>query len=153
MEHIDTFEFPHRFAAREILLCSRNSLRKVVRGAQLGRTLGYPTANLRLGGKLPALAGIYATWVHGIGKRPWASVSSLGRRPTVADNGELILEAHLFDFKGDLYQQRIAVEFVAKLRDEEKFDSLTALIDQMNLDAAQAREALRLDTEEPRVNA
>lgn len=126
---------------------------KVVRGAQLGRTLGYPTANLRLGGKPPALAGIYATWVHGIGKRPWASVSSLGRRPTVTNNGELILEAHLFDFKGDLYQQRIAVEFVAKLRDEEKFDSLTALIDQMNLDAAQARSALRRDTEEPRVNA
>src|SRR5690606_4657750 len=55
----------------------------VVRGAQLGRTLGFPTANLRFGGKVPALSGIYATWVHGVGPEPWPSVSSFGTRPTV----------------------------------------------------------------------
>jgi riboflavin kinase/FMN adenylyltransferase len=119
---------------------------KVVRGKQLGRKLGYPTANVRLAGKRPALSGIYATWVHGVGATPRASVSSLGTRPTV-QGVEPLLEAHLFDFDGDLYGQRINVEFVAKLRDEEKFDDLPALVRQMDLDAEQARRALRHDLE------
>lgn len=117
---------------------------KVVHGKQLGRTLGYPTANLRLAGKRPALMGIYATWVHGVGAEPIASVSSLGTRPTVFGT-EPLLEAHLFDFDGDLYGRRIEVEFVAKLRDEEKFDGLAELVAQMNRDAAQARQVLRHD--------
>ena len=114
---------------------------RVVRGAQLGRQLGYPTANMRFGGRVPALSGIYATRVHGIGGQPRASVSSLGTRPTV--NGtEPLLEAHLFDFDGDLYGRRIEVEFVARLRDEEKFDDLPTLVAQMNRDAEQARAIL-----------
>ncbi len=113
----------------------------VVQGRQLGRTLGFPTANLRFGGRTPALSGIYATWVHGLGDRPRASVSSLGTRPTV-DGVEPLLEAHLFDFDGDLYGRRIEVEFVAKLRDELKFSDLPALTAQMHLDAAQARAIL-----------
>ena len=117
---------------------------RVVRGQQLGRTLGYPTANIRFGGKTPALSGIYATWVHGVGDRPMPSVSSLGTRPTV-DGVEPLLEAHLFDFDGDLYGRRIEVEFVAKLRDEEKFDDLPALVAQMHRDAAQARALLTKD--------
>lgn len=117
---------------------------KVVRGRQLGRRLGYPTANLRLMGKRTALTGIYATWVHGVGELPRASVSSLGTRPTVFGT-EPLLEAHLFDFDGDLYGRRLRVEFVAKLRDEEKFDDLPALVRQMNLDAEQARKLLRHD--------
>ncbi len=117
---------------------------RVVRGRQLGRTLGYPTANLRFGGKTPALSGIYATWVHGVGDRPMPSVSSLGTRPTV-DGVEPLLEAHLFDFDGDLYGRRIEVEFVAKLRDEEKFDDLPALVAQMHRDATQARALLTKD--------
>ena len=119
---------------------------KVVRGRQLGRRLGYPTANLRLMGKRTALTGIYATWVHGVGDRPMASVSSLGTRPTVFGT-EPLLEAHLFDFDGDLYGRRIRVEFVAKLRDEEKFDDLPALVRQMDVDAEQARRRLRQDSE------
>jgi riboflavin kinase/FMN adenylyltransferase len=117
---------------------------KVVRGRQLGRRLGFPTANLRLMGKRTALTGIYATWVHGVGELPRASVSSLGTRPTVFGT-EPLLEAHLFDFDGDLYGRRLRVEFVAKLRDEEKFDDLPALVRQMNLDAVQARKLLRQD--------
>ncbi len=114
---------------------------KVVRGAQLGRQLGYPTANLRFGGKTPALSGIYATRVHGVGDAPRPSVSSLGTRPTV--NGrEPLLEAHLFDFDGDLYGRRIVVEFVAKLREELKFDDLDAMVEQIHRDAADARHAL-----------
>ena len=114
---------------------------RVVRGRQLGRTLGYPTANLRFGGKVPALRGIYATRVHGIGDAPWPSVSSFGTRPTVG-GVEPLLEAHLFDFDGDLYGRRIEVEFVARLRDEEKFDDLPSLVVQMDRDAEQARRVL-----------
>ncbi|KFN41301.1 bifunctional riboflavin kinase/FAD synthetase [Arenimonas oryziterrae] len=125
---------------------------KVVRGKQLGRTLGYPTANLRLAGKRPALMGIYAVWVHGVGPQPIAGVASLGTRPTVS-GVEPLLEAHLFDFDGDLYGRRIRVEFVAKLRDEEKFDGLPALVKQMDIDAAQARHVLRHDHEELGVSA
>jgi riboflavin kinase / FMN adenylyltransferase len=113
----------------------------VVHGRRLGRSLGYPTANLRLGGRTPPLRGIFATRVHGVGAAPMPSVSSLGTRPTV-DGGELLLEAHLFDFDGDLYGRRIAVEFVDKLRDEARFDDLPALVAQMDRDAARARAVL-----------
>jgi riboflavin kinase/FMN adenylyltransferase len=113
----------------------------VVHGKQLGRTLGYPTANLRYGGKTPALRGIYATWVHGVAGHPLPSVSSFGTRPTV-DGIEPLLEAHLFDFDGDLYGRRIEVEFVAHLRDEEKFADLDSLVVQMRLDDARARAVL-----------
>jgi riboflavin kinase/FMN adenylyltransferase len=114
---------------------------RVVRGKQLGRTLGYPTANLRYGGKRPPLQGIFATRVHGVGDAPIDSVSSFGTRPTVA-GVEPLLEAHLFDFDGDLYGRRIAVEFVARLRDELAFTDLPALVAQMHRDAAQARDLL-----------
>ena len=114
---------------------------RVVRGRQLGRTLGFPTANLRFGGKTPPLSGIFATRVHDVGAQPWPSVSSFGTRPTV-DGVEPLLEAHLFDFDGDLYGRRIEVEFVAKLREEEKFNTLPALVEQMQRDAAQARTVL-----------
>jgi len=115
---------------------------RVVHGAHLGRTLGYPTANLRFAGKVPTLQGIYATWVHGVGERPWPSVSSFGTRPTVGGI-EPLLEAHLFDFSGDLYGQRLEVEFVARLRAEEKFPDLPSLVTQMDLDAARARACLQ----------
>jgi len=116
---------------------------RVVRGQQLGRTLGYPTANLRFPYGTPALRGIYATRVHGVADRPWPSVSSFGTRPTVGGR-EPLLEAHLFDFDGDLYGAHIEVEFVARLRDEEKFPDLPALVAQMDRDAAQARRLLAL---------
>ena len=118
---------------------------RVVRGQQLGRTLGYPTANLRFGGKVPALRGIYATRVHGLDGAPdggWPAVSSFGTRPTVG-GAEPLLEAHLFDFAGDLYGRRLEVEFVARLRDEEKFPDLPTLVAQMHLDAGQARRILQ----------
>lgn len=125
-----------RLLGQPYAICGR-----VVRGRQLGRTLGYPTANLRFGGRTPALRGIYATRVHGVGPDPWPSVSSFGTRPTV-DGREPLLEAHLFDFDGDLYGRHIEVEFVARLRDEEKFPDLPTLVAQMDRDAAQARRLL-----------
>lgn len=117
---------------------------RVVRGNQLGRTLGYPTANLRFRGKVPALRGIYATRVHGVAAQPWPAVSSFGTRPTV-DGTEPLLESHLFDFDGDLYGRRIQVEFVARLRDEKKFPDLSSLVAQMHCDAAQARALLGVE--------
>ena len=115
----------------------------VVRGAQLGRTLGYPTANLRFDRKAPALSGIYAVRVHGVAAQAWPAVGSFGTRPTV-DGREPLLEAHLFDFSGDLYGRRIEVEFVARLRDEEKFPDLPTLVAQMHRDADEARALLEL---------
>lgn len=113
----------------------------VVHGQQLGRKLGYPTANLRLGSRVSPVRGIFAVRVYGVSDRPMPAVASLGMRPTV--NGkEPLLEAHLFDFSGDLYGKKIQVEFVEKLRDEEKFDNLDAMVQQIHRDAAQAREIL-----------
>jgi len=114
---------------------------RVVRGNQLGRTLGFPTANLRFGGKAPALSGIFAARVHGIARDALPAVASFGTRPTVAGTTPL-LEAHLFDFDGDLYGRHVDVEFVARLRDEETFADLPALVEQMHRDAIQARALL-----------
>jgi riboflavin kinase/FMN adenylyltransferase len=113
----------------------------VVHGQQLGRKLGYPTANVRLGSRVSPVQGIFAVRVHGVSDRPMPSVASLGMRPTV--NGkEPLLEAHLFGFNGDLYGKKIQVEFVEKLRDEERFDSLDAMVQQIHRDAAGARQIL-----------
>ncbi len=113
----------------------------VVYGQQLGRKLGYPTANIRLGKRTSPISGIFAVRVHGVAEHALPGVASLGVRPTV--NGvEPLLEAHLFDFDGDLYGRRIEVEFVAKLRDEEKFSTLEAMVEQIDLDAAEARALL-----------
>ena len=110
-------------------------------GKRLGRTLGYPTANLALQRKVVPLWGIFAVRVSGAGLVDYPAVSSLGTRPTV--NGtDPLLEVHLFDFDGDLYGQHLDVDFVARLRDEQKFESLDALVAQMNRDAAAARALL-----------
>jgi riboflavin kinase/FMN adenylyltransferase len=114
---------------------------RVVHGRQLGRALGFPTANLRLMRRKPPVWGISAVWVHGIDSRPLPGVASLGTRPTV--NGvEPLLEAHVFDFAGDLYGRPLEVEFVAKLRDEVKFESLDAMMVQMKIDGGNARDIL-----------
>ncbi len=116
---------------------------RVVRGKQLGRKLGYPTANLRLHRRVAPVKGIFVVRVHGVELHPMPGVASLGVRPTI--NGtEPLLEAHLFNFDRDLYGRRIAVEFVSKLREEEKFDSLDLLVKQMDCDAATARRVLGL---------
>jgi riboflavin kinase/FMN adenylyltransferase len=121
----------------------------VVRGRRVGRDLGYPTANIRLGKRVSPVAGIFAVRVHAkdgalarSAEDGWPGVASLGVRPTLASGGEPLLEVHLFDFDGELYGQRIEVEFVAKLRDEEKYADLDALRAQMDRDAAAARRIL-----------
>ncbi|MGC1387655.1 MAG: bifunctional riboflavin kinase/FAD synthetase [Steroidobacteraceae bacterium] len=114
---------------------------RVAQGARLGRTLGFPTANLRLMRRKSPMWGIFAVRVHGIGPQGLGGVASLGTRPTV--NGiEPLLEAHVFDFSGDLYGRLIEVEFIAKLREEVRFDSLDAMVVQMKVDAKAARDLL-----------
>ncbi len=116
-------------------------LGQVIHGKQLGRTLGFPTANLRLMRRKSPVCGILAVLVRGIGDVAMPAVASLGTRPTV-DGKEVLLEVHVFDFNGDLYGREIEVEFIAKLRDEAKFESLDSMLVQMKIDAANAREVL-----------
>ncbi|HET7844980.1 MAG TPA: bifunctional riboflavin kinase/FAD synthetase [Xanthomonadales bacterium] len=131
-----------RFAEAETLLGRPFTMGgHVVRGAQLGRKLGYPTANLRIPYGRAPVHGIFAVRVNGPGLDGWPAVASLGTRPTVAGT-EPLLEAHLFDFDGDLYGRLLSLEFVAKLRDERHFASLDALVAQMDEDSRAARAAL-----------
>ncbi|MGA3156410.1 MAG: bifunctional riboflavin kinase/FAD synthetase [Steroidobacteraceae bacterium] len=123
---------------RPYTMCGR-----VLRGRELGRTLGFPTANLALRRRRAALAGIFAVRIQGPGLTDWPGVASLGTRPTV-DGVEPLLEAHLFDWAGNLYGAELEIEFVGKLRDEQKFDSLPLLVAQMHQDAAQARALLKV---------
>jgi riboflavin kinase/FMN adenylyltransferase len=114
---------------------------RVVHGNHLGRELGFATANVRLHRKRAPVHGIFAVRVRGAGGKLLPGVASLGTRPTVGGT-ELLLEAHVFDFAGDLYGCEIEVQFVAKLRDEEHFADLTTLTRQMHVDAARARHIL-----------
>ncbi len=112
----------------------------VAPGQRLGRTLGVPTANVELETTNRLAYGVYAVRVRAAG-RTYVGVASFGVRPT-ADNGAPLLEAHLFDFDGDLYGQEIEVDFVARLREERKFASLDALKSEMARDMERARAAL-----------
>ncbi|HUG72716.1 MAG TPA: bifunctional riboflavin kinase/FAD synthetase [Steroidobacteraceae bacterium] len=115
---------------------------RVVRGEQLGRRLGFPTANLRLARRRPPLDGIFAVRVRGVmAGRALDGVASLGTRPTVGGIVPL-LEAHVFDYAGDLYGRELEIEFVARLRDELRFDDVAAMVAQMHRDAAAARALL-----------
>src|SRR6266478_2153556 len=118
------------------------SMRGRVRpGKRLGRELGFATANLPLERRRAPVAGIFAVRVHGVGSAALPGVASLGTRPTIG-GVEALLEAHLFDFSGELYGREIEVEFAAKLRDEASFPTLEALTAQMRRDAADARRIL-----------
>jgi riboflavin kinase/FMN adenylyltransferase len=111
-------------------------------GRQLGRTLGFPTANVPLGDYMRPRFGIYAVRVRLPDGHRFDGVASLGINPTVALD-EPRLEVWIFDFEGDLYGQVIETELVAWLRPEAKFDSLEALTAQVMQDAADAKRALR----------
>src|SRR6202051_4554560 len=117
---------------------------EVIHGEKRGRELGYPTANMRLDKHCGLKHGIYAVRVgRGQGKDQvrFDGVASFGRRPTF-DNGAPLLEIFLFDFNGDLYGTALDVAFIAFIRDELKFDSVDALVRQMDDDSARARAAL-----------
>ncbi|WP_166303552.1 MULTISPECIES: bifunctional riboflavin kinase/FAD synthetase [unclassified Bradyrhizobium] len=113
---------------------------KVIHGEKRGRDLGYPTANIRLDKHCGLKHGIYAVRV-GKGSQRFDGVASFGRRPTF-DNGAPLLEVFLFDFKGDLYDTVLDVAFIGFIREELKFDTIEALIRQMDDDSAKARAVL-----------
>jgi riboflavin kinase / FMN adenylyltransferase len=108
---------------------------RVVHGTKLGRSLGFPTANIRLR-RPPPLSGIFVVEVDGLGR----GVASLGRRPTVNPVPMPLLEVHLFDWEGDLYGAHLRVRFLKKLREEQKYQGLEALKEAIARDARQARD-------------
>ena len=110
----------------------------VIHGQKLGRTLGFPTLNLRVAHR-PALAGIFVVQVHGLAEVPLPAVASLGVRPTVEDAGRMLLEVHIFDWNQPCYGKLVRVEFLTKLRDEEKYVDLPTLTAAIARDAEQAR--------------
>lgn len=112
---------------------------RVIHGQKLGRKLGYATANIQLKRLKAPLSGIFVVTVDGIGARQYEGVASLGVRPTVSASGKPTLEVYIFDFEGDLYRAHLRVNFLHKLRDEAKFDSLDALQAQIARDVADAK--------------
>ena len=126
--------------AKNLLGRSYSISGKVIHGVQLGRKLGFPTANVHMRHERPALTGVYAVKLDGIN-----GVANLGVRPTIAGVPELLLEVHLFDFDGDLYDKHVHVEFYHKIRDEMKFDGLDSLKAQIAKDANVARDFFKLN--------
>ncbi|ALF88860.1 Riboflavin biosynthesis protein RibF [Ralstonia solanacearum] len=111
----------------------------VVHGQKLGRSLGFPTLNLRISHRKPAVSGIFIVQVHGLAEKPLPAVASIGVRPTVDDSGRVLLEVHIFDYHANAYSKLVRVEFMKKLRDEARFDSLDALKDAIARDCVDAR--------------
>ena len=128
-------------AAAELLGRPYSVLGKVAPGRQLGRTIGFPTANIQLRRISTPLSGVFAVRAHGLAERPLAAMANLGTRPTV-DGTQLLLEVHIFDFSEDIYGRELRIEFVQKLRDEVKFDGIDALKAQLAKDMVAARQAL-----------
>jgi riboflavin kinase/FMN adenylyltransferase len=115
---------------------------RVSHGRKLGRTIGFPTANIPLKRRVSPVSGVFAVEVNGIKDSPLTGVANVGNRPTV--NGvRQQLEVHLFDYSNNLYGKQIEVSLLHKLRDEHKFDSFEALKTQIGLDAEAARVWLR----------
>lgn len=127
--------------ARKLLGRDYRMSGRVIRGQKLGRELGYPTANVNLNRRRSAVMGIFAVRVTGPGWGPLDGVASVGTRPTFAGT-KLLLEVHIFDFNEEIYGQAIHVDFVARLRSEQKFDEARELVEQMHKDAAEARAIL-----------
>ena len=112
---------------------------RVAHGDKFGRKLGFPTANIHLHRKATPVQGIFAVEVFGLSQEPIAGAANVGTRPTV-DGTRCLLEVHLLDFDQDIYGRYVQVEFLHKLRDEVRFDSLDELKDAIAKDCEQARE-------------
>ena len=131
--HNDDFD-----GARELLGRPYSLSGRVAHGKKLGRELGYPTINIKMGDKTLIVKGIFAVQVKGIDNRELRGVASIGTRPTV--NGvDTILEVYILDFNQDVYGYRVVVEFLHKIRNEEKFDSLDELTAHIAQDTEKAK--------------
>jgi riboflavin kinase/FMN adenylyltransferase len=129
--------------AREYLDRPYSISGRVVHGDATGRKLGFPTANLQLKHNQPPLKGIYVVEVHSDGLGVLQGVASLGVRPTVKQDAKPVLEVHLFEFDRQIYGRHLRVEFLEKLRDEEKYPSLEALTRQIALDVENTKKWFR----------
>ena len=112
---------------------------RVVYGRQLGRQMGVPTANIRLHRYKAALEGVYCVQVQGVDDTVYNGIANIGVRPTV-DGREPLLEVHLFDYSGDLYNRLLTVTFKHKIRDEQAFESIEVLKAQIERDLVTARD-------------
>lgn len=130
----NNLELASKLLGRFYFLCG-----KIVSGDQRGRQLGFPTANIHLSDKAVCVSGIYVVKVSGLTARSLPAVASVGHRPMFNDRG-VILEVHLLDFNTDIYGRFIKVEFLTKLRDEQCFETMDALISQMRQDVEQTRQ-------------
>ena len=113
---------------------------RVMHGEKIGRTLGFPTANIQVKRKRLPLSGVFAVTVSGIAADPLPGAASIGVRPTLAEGLKPVLEVHLLDFDRDIYGSHVDVNFLHKLRDEAKYDSLDALKAQIARDVAAVRD-------------
>jgi riboflavin kinase/FMN adenylyltransferase len=117
---------------------------RVVHGDKLGRDIGFPTANIQLKHNRPPLLGIFAVEVYGLNGEPLPGAASLGKRPTVKNPDAVpVLEVHLFDFNAEIYGRRVRVDFLHKLRDEEKYPDLDSLVAQIRRDVDNAKQFLK----------
>lgn len=114
----------------------------VKRGARRGRILGYPTANIDPHHEAIPPSGVYAVRIK-YKKKTYGGVLNIGRRPTFYRYSDPTIEAHIFDFKGSIYDRDLEIEFVTRVRDERKFGTRSELIRQIRLDEAKSRKALR----------
>lgn len=118
---------------------------EVVRGFHVGHELGFPTANLQVDAeKVMPRNGAYAVWATLADGERHGGMLNIGTRPTIGNGETTSVEVNLLDYDGNLYDQRLTVEFVARLRDERRFDSRSELMSQLALDEAAARELLRV---------
>ncbi|HET9112915.1 MAG TPA: bifunctional riboflavin kinase/FAD synthetase [Burkholderiales bacterium] len=113
---------------------------RVIHGEKLGRTLGFPTANISIRHDNLPLTGVFIVQVRGLGAEPLPAVASLGLRPTVNPAARPLLEIHLLNFSAEIYGRILRVDFLAKLRDEEKYPTLNALTQQIQRDVACAHD-------------
>jgi riboflavin kinase / FMN adenylyltransferase len=125
--------------AREYLGRPYSISGRVFHGDGMGRKLGYPTANVQMKHNLPPLKGVYVVLVHAEGLGVLQGVASLGVRPTLKQEARYVLEVHMFEFKQQIYGKHLRVEFLQKLRDEQKFNGLDELTRQIALDVENAK--------------
>ncbi|ORU92962.1 MAG: bifunctional riboflavin kinase/FMN adenylyltransferase [Cycloclasticus sp. symbiont of Poecilosclerida sp. N] len=112
---------------------------RVMHGHKRGRELGFPTANICVKNRKSPLSGVFAVTIVPESGLVYEGVANIGTRPSIGDATRVLLEAHLFDFSGDLYGQRVRVSLYKKLRDEKKFESLERLKQQISMDSKQAK--------------
>ncbi len=124
----------HEFLGRHYSISGR-----VVHGDGMGKKIGFPTANIQLKHNRPPLSGIFVVQVHAEGSGVLQGVASLGVRPTVKHDGKAVLEVHLFEFAQQIYGKHLRVEFLQKLRDEEKYPDVATLTRQIALDVENAK--------------